>query len=93
MTKMNVRDEIQKRRRNTCFCQTRRYFSQRSKTQARVEKYAGKELKTTSKLSKNGHEGSYRQFPYRLYPDKRYFTIGEAAQLCGVKPHVLRYWE
>lgn len=26
-------------------------------------------------------------------PDKRYFTIGEAAQLCGVKPHVLRYWE
>lgn len=26
-------------------------------------------------------------------PDKRYFTIGEAASLCGVKPHVLRYWE
>jgi DNA-binding transcriptional MerR regulator len=26
-------------------------------------------------------------------PDKRYFTIGEAAFLCGVKPHVLRYWE
>lgn len=26
-------------------------------------------------------------------PSKRYFTIGEAAQLCGVKPHVLRYWE
>jgi DNA-binding transcriptional MerR regulator len=26
-------------------------------------------------------------------PGKRYFTIGEAAQLCGVKPHVLRYWE
>lgn len=24
---------------------------------------------------------------------KRYFTIGEVAQLCGVKPHVLRYWE
>ncbi|MDR3477625.1 MAG: MerR family transcriptional regulator [Gammaproteobacteria bacterium] len=26
-------------------------------------------------------------------PDKRYFTISEAAFLCGVKPHVLRYWE
>ena len=26
-------------------------------------------------------------------PDKRYFTIGEASQLCKVKPHVLRYWE
>ena len=24
---------------------------------------------------------------------KRYFTIGEVAELCGVKPHVLRYWE
>ncbi|GAA3999539.1 hypothetical protein GCM10022279_24030 [Comamonas faecalis] len=26
-------------------------------------------------------------------PAKRYFTIGEVAQLCAVKPHVLRYWE
>ena len=26
-------------------------------------------------------------------PGKRYFTIGEASRLCGVKPHVLRYWE
>ena len=26
-------------------------------------------------------------------PAKRYFTIGEVAELCGVKPHVLRYWE
>ncbi|WP_421865277.1 MerR family transcriptional regulator [Motiliproteus sp.] len=26
-------------------------------------------------------------------PDKRYFTIGEVASLCGLKPHVLRYWE
>ncbi|HZJ91825.1 MAG TPA: MerR family transcriptional regulator [Thiopseudomonas sp.] len=26
-------------------------------------------------------------------PSKRYFTIGEASQLCAVKPHVLRYWE
>jgi DNA-binding transcriptional MerR regulator len=26
-------------------------------------------------------------------PPKRYFTIGEVSELCGVKPHVLRYWE
>jgi len=28
-----------------------------------------------------------------LIPSKRYFTIGEVGDLCGVKPHVLRYWE
>ncbi|MDA8093024.1 MAG: MerR family transcriptional regulator [Betaproteobacteria bacterium] len=26
-------------------------------------------------------------------PAKRYFAIGEVSELCGVKPHVLRYWE
>jgi len=26
-------------------------------------------------------------------PGKRYFAIGEVSDLCGVKPHVLRYWE
>lgn len=26
-------------------------------------------------------------------PDKLYFTIGEVSELCGVKQHVLRYWE
>ncbi|MDX1444383.1 MAG: MerR family transcriptional regulator, partial [Gammaproteobacteria bacterium] len=26
-------------------------------------------------------------------PGKKYFTIGEVSDLCGVKPHVLRYWE
>ena len=28
-----------------------------------------------------------------VIPSKRYFTIGEVSELCGVKPHVLRYWE
>jgi len=28
-----------------------------------------------------------------LIPAKRYFTIGEVSDLCGVKAHVLRYWE
>ena len=28
-----------------------------------------------------------------VIPGKRYFTIGEVSELCGVKPHVLRYWE
>ena len=28
-----------------------------------------------------------------VIPGKRYFTIGEVSDLCGVKPHVLRYWE
>lgn len=28
-----------------------------------------------------------------VIPEKRYFTIGEVSELCGVKPHVLRYWE
>ncbi|HEY0201145.1 MAG TPA: MerR family transcriptional regulator [Burkholderiaceae bacterium] len=31
--------------------------------------------------------------PLPPIPAKRYFTIGEMADLCGVKPHVLRYWE
>lgn len=28
-----------------------------------------------------------------VIPGKRYFTIGEAGELCKIKPHVLRYWE
>ena len=28
-----------------------------------------------------------------VIPPKRYFTIGEVSDLCGVKPYVLRYWE
>lgn len=36
-------------------------------------------------------QGSNDELP--AIPAKRYFTIGEASDLCGVKPHVLRYWE
>lgn len=35
--------------------------------------------------------GSNRELP--SIPAKRYFTIGEVAELCDVKQHVLRYWE
>ncbi len=31
--------------------------------------------------------------PLPAIPAKRYFTIGEVGELCGVKPYVLRYWE
>src|SRR5438874_9262534 len=34
-----------------------------------------------------------RSYPLPPIPAKRYFTIGEVSELCGVKPHVLRYWE
>lgn len=38
----------------------------------------------------NKHSGGEELPPI---PAKRYFTIGEVSELCGVKPHVLRYWE
>jgi DNA-binding transcriptional MerR regulator len=37
------------------------------------------------------HNSSKHSLP--AIPAKRYFTIGEVSELCGVKPHVLRYWE
>ncbi len=37
------------------------------------------------------HKPSGEELP--PIPAKRYFTIGEVSELCGVKPHVLRYWE
>ncbi len=41
------------------------------------------------------HQSPQRAEPKSLpvIPGKRYFTIGEVALLCDVKPHVLRYWE
>ena len=38
-------------------------------------------------------EPSRRKIELPPIPAKRYFTIGEVSDLCGVKPHVLRYWE
>src|SRR5205823_402545 len=38
-------------------------------------------------------EPSRRKAARPPIPAKRYFTIGEVSDLCGVKPHVLRYWE
>ena len=38
-------------------------------------------------------EPSRRKAELPPIPAKRYFTIGDVSELCGVKPHVLRYWE
>src|SRR5574337_646602 len=42
-------------------------------------------------MSSNLPDGQLDPLP--PIPAKRYFTIGEVSELCGVKPHVLRYWE
>ena len=38
-------------------------------------------------------ENQQTNTPLPPIPAKRYFTIGEVSDLCGVKSHVLRYWE
>ena len=43
-------------------------------------------------MDSSNHNSSPRE-PLPPIPAKRYFTIGEVSELCGVKPHVLRYWE
>jgi len=43
-------------------------------------------------VDSSNHNSSPRE-PLPPIPAKRYFTIGEVSELCGVKPHVLRYWE
>ena len=43
-------------------------------------------------MDSSSHNSSPKT-PLPPIPAKRYFTIGEVSELCGVKPHVLRYWE
>jgi DNA-binding transcriptional MerR regulator len=51
----------------------------------------GTKHKTPSTPRNNKRQSVEQELP--VIPDKRYFTIGEVGNLCGVKPHVLRYWE
>lgn len=51
----------------------------------------GQKYKTPSLSRNSRRQSSEQELP--IIPDKRYFTIGEVGHLCGVKPHVLRYWE
>ena len=47
-------------------------------------------------METNSHSSNSSSHPKAALPPipaKRYFTIGEVSELCGVKPHVLRYWE
>ena len=44
-------------------------------------------------MDSSSHNSSSPKTPLPPSPAKRYFTIGEVSELCGVKPHVLRYWE
>ncbi len=44
-------------------------------------------------MDSSSHNSSSPKTPLPAIPAKRYFTIGEVSELCGVKPHVLRYWE
>jgi DNA-binding transcriptional MerR regulator len=44
-------------------------------------------------VDSSSHNSSSPKVALPPIPAKRYFTIGEVSELCGVKPHVLRYWE
>jgi DNA-binding transcriptional MerR regulator len=48
---------------------------------------------TTTDLDADDDRAAFIKGPLPPIPAKRYFTIGEVSELCGVKPHVLRYWE
>ena len=65
-----------------------------SPRKANAFKVAGRGLASCSKLQ--GFPDNLLSVMDSLLPPipaKRYFTIGEVGELCGVKPHVLRYWE
>ncbi|HET7597063.1 MAG TPA: MerR family transcriptional regulator [Burkholderiales bacterium] len=47
----------------------------------------------TNSHNNSSHSNSPAKAALPPIPAKRYFTIGEVSELCGVKPHVLRYWE
>ncbi len=44
-------------------------------------------------MAMEANNNNHTKGPLPPIPAKRYFTIGEVSELCGVKPHVLRYWE
>jgi len=44
-------------------------------------------------MTGSNHPDKIAQADLPPIPAKRYFTIGEVSELCGVRPHVLRYWE
>lgn len=50
-------------------------------------------MKINKAASKNTKKKQRVRMGLPPIPDKRYFTIGEVAVLCAVKPSVLRYWE
>ena len=51
------------------------------------------EAKYKRTISQTKNKRNQNSVVLPIIPDKRYFTIGEVGLLCGVKPHVLRYWE
>jgi len=44
-------------------------------------------------MSSQERKGSIKNSDLPPIPEKLYFTIGEVGKLCGLRPHVLRYWE
>jgi DNA-binding transcriptional MerR regulator len=48
---------------------------------------------STTDVDADDDRSTFVKGPLPPIPAKRYFTIGEVSELCGVKPHVLRYWE
>ncbi len=55
--------------------------------------HASQKLKAAVEATRAWQQPASREIELPPIPAKRYFTIGEVSELCGVKPHVLRYWE